>query len=302
MRVTTQSISYQVTAGLQQAFRRLAEVQEQVTSGKRINRLSDDPIGATQVFDLRSFAASLDQYDKNINSALPFLERTETVLADVEEVVGRAKELALAMANDSNSGQERSLAAVEIRQIFLHLLSLANTKVENRYLFGGFKNGAAPFAEGGGAVTYSGDSGEIAIQLDSSATLTLNLVGSKVFQGVGVTGGVDLFDVFLDLETALQANDVTGPDGINTQIGRLDAALDQILSFRAEVGARLNTARTAQEGLAVMKIQSTSLRSKLEDADVLQIYSDFARLRHAFEAALQSASQVIRPTLLDFLR
>lgn len=302
LRVTNQSISRQVTEGLQQAYRRLAEVQEVVASGKRINRLSDDPIGAVQVLDLRSFDASLDQYDKNINSGLPFLEQSDAVLADVVKGLGRAKELALAMANDSNSAQERLLAATEVRQIFLQLLSLANSKVEDRYLFGGFKNGTAPFAEGGGVVTYSGDSGEIVVQANASTTITLNLPGDKVFQGVGVPGGVDLFDILLDLETALQANDVTGPDGINTQLGRLDAAPDQVLSFRAEVGARLNTAETTKEGLALMKTQTASLRSQIEEVDVLRVYSDFARLQHAFEAALRSASQVIQPSLLDFLR
>ncbi|MCS6924392.1 MAG: flagellar hook-associated protein FlgL [Candidatus Binatia bacterium] len=302
MRVTNQSLAFQVNEGLQRAFRRLAEVQEQVTSGKRINRLSDDPTGAVRVLDLHSFVASLEQYEKNISSALPFLQQSEQVLADVEEVVGRAKELALAMANDSHSGQERALAAVEVRQLFSQLLSLANTRVENRYLFGGFRNGTAPFTEGAGGVTYGGDNGEIVVQLNTSTTVVLNLIGEQVFQGVGVTGGVDLFDTLLDLEAALQSNDVTGPDGINTQIDRLERALDQVLRFRTEVGARLRTAQTAQEGVALMKLQTIGLRSRIEDADALQVYSDFARFQHAFEAALRSAAQVFQPTLLDFLR
>lgn len=302
MRVTSQSLAYQVNEGLQRAFRRLAEVQEQVTSGKRINRLSDDPVGAVRVLDLRSVVASLDQDEKNISSALPFLQQGEQVLAEVGEVLGRAKELALAMANDSSSGQERALAAVEVRQLFSHLLSLANARVENRYLFAGFRNGTAPFTEGAGGVTYGGDTGEIVVQLNTSTTVVLNLVGDRVFQGVGVPGGVDLFDIFLDLEAALQADDVTGPDGINTQIDRLERALDQVLRFRTEIGARLRTAQTAQEGVALMRIQTVGLQSKIEDADVLQVYSDFARFQHAFEAALQSAARVLQPTLLDFLR
>lgn len=302
MRVTNQSLSRQVNEGLQQAYRRVAKVQEAVTSGKQINRLSDDPSGAVRVIDLRSFETSLDQYERNINGAVGFLEQSDATLADVEQGLVRAKELALAMANDSNSAQERRQSATEMRQIFLQILSLGNTKVENRYLFAGFKNGAAPFSEGVGVVNYNGDSGEIFIQANSSTTVAINLIGNKVFQGVGVAGGVDMFDVLLDLESALKANDVTGADGINTQIGRLDSALDQLLNSRAETGARLNTVQTTKEGLEVMKIRTVSLRSQIEDADVLQVYSDFARLQNAFEAALQSASRMIQPSLLDFLR
>jgi flagellar hook-associated protein 3 FlgL len=70
LRVTNQSTSRQVNESLQQAFRRLSKVQEAITSGKRINHLADDPVGAVRVLDLRSTEASLDQYDRNTNSAL----------------------------------------------------------------------------------------------------------------------------------------------------------------------------------------------------------------------------------------
>jgi flagellin-like hook-associated protein FlgL len=453
-RVTTQSLSRQIIDGLQRSSRRLADVQEVVTSGKRISRLSDDPIGATRVLDLRSFNTSLDQYNKNINNALPFLEQSETMFAGVAEVLQRARELTVAMANDTNSTQDRQQTAVEIRQLFLQLLSLGNSKVEGRYLFGGFKNGAAPFAEGAGVVTYSGDGGEIAIQANASSTLGLNLPGNKVFQGASVAGGTGLFDALLDLENVLKGTNTgvntlslavnlnsttvpasvpafpAGPDdtpanwsasshfstavtvfdslgeahnltfllrnsaantweyrvlanrkeldagaptstdlrqvgsgtlvfsagalnlpastinnitltglvngasnititgsnqnftgstqlaqsssvltlsqtntnGFNPQLGRLDAALEQVLNFRAEIGARLNTAEAAKEGLELMKTRTLKLSSEIEDADVLQVYSDFTRLRQGFEAALLSASRVIQPSLLDFLR
>lgn len=302
MRVTSQSISTQVIENLQQAFRRVAQTQEAVTSGKRINRLSDDPLGAVRVMGLRSFEASLSQYEKNLNSALPALEIADSALGNVLEKLVRAKELALSMANDTNSSEQRLQTSKEVREVFQHLLNIANTQVENRYIFGGFVNGTPPFSEGSGAVTYGGDSGEIFIQTSASGAMPINLAGDKVFQGAGMGGGIDLFDILLDLESALQNNDVSGIDGIRTQIGRFDSAVDQILGFRAEVGARINNAETAKDALAVMKIQTIGQRSEIEDADVLTIYSDFVRFQQAFEAALQSASQVIRPSLIDFLR
>jgi len=302
MRVTNQSLSQQVTDGIQLTFRRLASVQESATTGKRINRLSDDALGAVQALDLRSFSTSLDQYGKNINSASPFLEQTDAALADVTEVVGRAKTLAVALANDSHSAEDRLRGAAEVQQTLQQLLSVANTKLDGRYIFAGFKNDQAPFTESGGGVIYNGDNGEITTASGPSTALTVNLPGSKVLQGVGVTGGVDLFDVLGDLQTALTANDVTGANGVNTQIGRLDRALEQVLSSRTEVGARLNTAQAAKDSLDIMQVRAKSLRSQVEDADAIQVYSDLARQQSAFEAALQSASRVIQPSLLDYLR
>jgi flagellar hook-associated protein 3 FlgL len=101
MRITSQALSAQVLDGLQQAYQRVARAQEAVTSGRRINHLSDDPIGATRVMDLRSFEESLQQYGRNINGTLPFLEQADAALEDVVRGFTHAKELAVQMANDS---------------------------------------------------------------------------------------------------------------------------------------------------------------------------------------------------------
>lgn len=66
--------------------------------------------------------------------------------------------------------------------------------------------------------------------------------------------------------------------------------------------ARLNSANVAADAVGVLKDRTLGQRSQIEDADVLAAYSDFARLKNAFEAALQSASQLIQPSLLEFLR
>jgi len=455
MRVTQQTIAIQVNEGLQRAYQRVARAQEQVTSGRRINHLADDPIGATRALRLRSFEDSLGQYQRNLDNTRPFLEGADNVLGDVVSGLTRVKEIALAMANEINGPVERQAAANEIRQIRGQLLSQANTKIENRFLFGGYLNGTAPFVEGSSRTDYVGDNGEIEIQTNPSSSLPINLIGSAVYQGAGVVGGQGVFDILQDLEQVLtggsapdaltlkinfdaslaagsgfsladavgseatasamaaeasfstgvtvfddrgqphnltwyfaktgattfkyrvmaDADEITGgtpgslyqvaPEGtlefnadgtfnagaststdialtslangasdiavaaanidfagstqlatpsaviaqtqtntrgMQAQLGRVDAAIDQILTFRAEAGARLNSAKLAGDAVKVLKDNTLGQRSAIEDADVLAAYSDFARLQHAFEAALQSASQVIQPSLLDFLR
>ena len=302
MRVSNQSIANQVQDNVQQAMRRLAAAQEQISSGKRINRLSDDPFGAARAVDLKSFQASLDQYKKNIDSALPFLNQTDSILGDVDDVLNRAREVAVAMANGALSAQDRANAAAEVHQLLTRLVALGNSKLENRYMFGGFVNGAAPFALAAGVVTYSGDAGQIFIQADASTSVAINLPGDQLLQGVGVAGGVDLFDTLSSLEAALTANNVSGPNGITTQIGRLDRGLNQVLGFRAEIGARLQTLSTASAGLEIMNLRATGTRSKIEDIDAIKVFADFALLQQAFQAALQASARAIQPSILDFLR
>jgi len=302
MRITQQTMTGQVTEGLQRAYQRLARTQEAVTTGHRINHLSDDPIGAARVLGLLGFEQSLNQYEKNLNTALSAFEPADSVLDTVVDRLVRAKELAISMANDSNSPDQRLQTSKEVRELFNQVLNFANTNVENRFIFAGFINGTPPFSAGGGAVNYAGDGGEIFVQTSSISSIAINVPGDRLFQGAGLAAGVDIFDIYLDLESALQNNDVSGADGIRTQIGRIDTAIDQVLSFRAEFSARVDHAQVAKEAISVMKIQNNQRRSQIQDADALAVYSDFARYQQAFQAALQSSSEVIRPTLLDFLR
>lgn len=302
MRVSNQSLTQQVNEGIQLSFRRLAKVQEAVASGKRINHLSDDALGAARALDLTSYATSLDQYRRNIDNASSILAQTDTTLSEATDVLNRAKEIALSLANGTHSAEDRREAVSEIHGTFQQLLTIGNTKLDGRYIFAGYKNDTAPFSEGVGGVIYAGDTNEIHTPTSPSTSLAVTLPGNKVFQGTTLAAGTDLFDTLSDLETALTANDVTGPNGINTQIGRLDAALDQVLSFRTQVAARQNSADVAKESLSALHLRTTELRSQLEDADPIQVYSELARQQYAFEAALQSASQVIQPSLLDYLR
>ena len=221
MRVTQQTLFLQTNEGIQRAFRRVADLQEKAASGKRVNHFSDDPLGAARVFDLRGLEASLEQYDKNIDAAQPFLEQTDTVLGEVVEVLTRAKELAIAMANDSNTTQDRQLAAAEAGQLLQHLRSLANSDVAGRYLFAGFKNATAPFSS---TNAYLGDGGAIAVQTSASTTLSLNLPGNQLFQGAGVPGGVGVLDVLSDLQTVLNAGG-NATDPLSLSLGvNVDAA------------------------------------------------------------------------------
>jgi len=206
MRVTSQSLSTQIIEDMQQAYQRLASAQEVATTGLKINSLSDDPRGATQALGLLSFQSSLDQYQRNINSAQPLLQQQDSVLGDVVNGLTQAKQIALQAANSINTPAEQQAAAAQIQQIFSQLLADANTSVGNRFLFGGFLSGAAPFAQGANGVSYLGDNGNVTIQTSPTSSLSTNLPGSQVFQGAGVDGGVGIFDVLQDLQTILQGN------------------------------------------------------------------------------------------------
>jgi flagellar hook-associated protein 3 FlgL len=113
------------------------------------------------------------------------LEFSEQSLNELTEVFVRAKELALSQANDASaSPQTRRIVAEEMRQLQNQVVQIANRKLGERFIFGGFRTTEAPFDQNG---EYRGDAGEMKIHIDKEAFLSMNVPGSIVFQGRGLS-------------------------------------------------------------------------------------------------------------------
>ncbi len=159
----------------------MSELQTQAASQKRINKPSDDPVGTTKLLSSRTDAKGIDQYLKNLDFAQSFLDFTDKSLEDVTNALMRAKELALSQANDpSSSPMTRKAVATEVRQLYNQALQVANRKLGNRYIFGGYGTTTTPFANDG---AYRGDRGEIMVEINKGAYVAMNLPGDMVFLG-----------------------------------------------------------------------------------------------------------------------
>jgi flagellar hook-associated protein 3 FlgL len=122
------------------------EVMEKMATQKKINRPSDDPIGMSRVLSLRKSKASVEQYRRNINSGNSWIEITESKLSSVDELLIKAKEIAIAQSTATASAETRSISAVAVQQIIDEMLSLANSKYGDRYLFSGTRMDEEPFS------------------------------------------------------------------------------------------------------------------------------------------------------------
>ncbi len=121
------------------------EIMEKMATQKRINRPSDDPIGMSRVLSLRKSKASVEQYSRNIDNCNSWIEITESKLNSVNELLIDAKEIAIAQSTATASAETRNISAVAVQQIIDEMLSLANSKYGDRYLFSGTRMDEAPF-------------------------------------------------------------------------------------------------------------------------------------------------------------
>ena len=117
MRVTNQLLANTLNSNLSRISEKLLKAQEQISSGKRINRPSDDPIGMGKVLDFRTTISQIDQYNRNITNGQGWLQLTDSTLSDIDNLITSAKTLAVSQATETSSAQTRADTAEEVKNI-----------------------------------------------------------------------------------------------------------------------------------------------------------------------------------------
>lgn len=164
-RITFAMMHSSVMGNLNKNQLKMSSLQEQMTSGMRINRPSDDPVGLTNALEYRSTISTKVQQKSNMNDGQSYMNILETAHSSLNTVFQRARELAVQGANDTNTSQERLFIHDEVRQELNEVLSITNSRHKGDYIFSGkwtdqkpyeFKDGTALLdgvpTVGGGAV------------------------------------------------------------------------------------------------------------------------------------------------------
>ena len=184
MRIADKMSYDQIKSNIARNRTEMSQLQNQAATQKRVTKPSDDPVAASRVLFSKTEQRGVDQYLKNLNYARSFLDFSEQSLGEMSELLMRAKELAIAQSSDAGaSEQTRRVVAAEVAQLYDQSVQIANRKLGERFIFGGFKTTQPPFTLDG---EYNGDSGELKIHIDKDSFLAMNLPGSAVFQGRGL--------------------------------------------------------------------------------------------------------------------
>ena len=183
MRVTNDTLRQTFLAALQISQQQLNRTQEQLATGQRVTRPSDDPLAATRIQSLQTNISRLDQYQRNSALLRNRLGLEESVLAQAGSILQRVRELAIVANNATQSNQTRQSIAVELRQGLDALIDLANTQDSaGRYLFAGFQEGTQPFVANATGASYFGDQGQRQLQVGDTRTIADTDSGAALFQ------------------------------------------------------------------------------------------------------------------------
>lgn len=268
----------------------LRDAQEQAVTGLRVNRPSDEPASLSEIHRADSSVRSQRQFQSNAGAVSSYLALVDGALAQVSDLLVRAREIAVAMAGDTVNAEGRAVAAVEVRGLQDALLDAANMDVDGRYLFSGTNWGQAAFASDG---TYQGSADEPTSQVAADRWVPTGFAGSDVFQG-----DVDIFAVMEGLATALETND---PTAISAALGDLDLGTTQNSMWRARAGTEMNASDDALEVAGGLEVLMSARLSALVTADPAETYMRMNELQQAYEATLQVAATGTSANLFDFL-
>jgi flagellar hook-associated protein 3 FlgL len=300
MRITSTMLFNQITRALQKNLKALADPSERLSTGKRINKPSDDAIGMSRAMDYKVRIEENNQYMRNTDDAYSFIQYADTVMSSATSSLTRAKELAIQGATDTQSPESRASIAKEVASLRDEMLALANSKMRDRYIFSGYKIDTASFDT---SFSYQGDSGEMNVMIDRTATVAVNIPGDTAFSSGGKTFMKTLDDLRYALENNIvnQPNPLTDPPGIREAITELDNDIDQVANVRADIGARLTYLDKQKTNLEDRSFTFKEFLSNTEDADITESVSEISRAEMALQSLRQSAVNIMSQSLLDFL-
>ncbi len=295
-RVTQSMMSHSALTGLQTSLRRISDVQEQLSTGRVINRPSDDPIGAASAMKLRSAKAEQAQYARNADDGVAWLNQIDGALGSAGDQLRRARDLAVQGASSGSMGQQaRDALATEVGQLREGLVSVANTTYLNRPVFNGVDARKTAYDGSTTPVTWTGTTGDVVRRVGVDVDIKVNVNGPEAFGPVNDS----VFDHLDALSTALRAGNTVD---IGKAIDVLKADGDRISSARADVGTRTNRMELAKSQADDAGLTLSSSISEVENTDLAKATVDLQLQQVAYQAALAATAKVMQPSLQDFLR
>ncbi len=288
MRVASKSVYEVVQKDLGTIAKDIFDANKVVASGRRINHLSDDPVGSMQALSVRSSLANMAQLDRNITMGTVWLDAGEAAVSHAQELITEARVLATQMATATVNSEQRMAAAGQVQNFLEEMVSLGNTQVNGEFVFSGTRTDVAPFEADG---SYHGNDSPFSIKVGNTSTIEVGADGADVFGTV--------FASLRDLKAALENDDV---DGINTAMDALGKDAEHLSTRQSEIGSRALRMEMKGKILQDLQISGSERLSAIEDADMAEAITQLMSKELVYKAALATSARLMNLSLVDFVR
>ena len=294
LRVTQNILNQNLLFNLQRTNKTMDRLQEQVSSGRTINKPSDNPVTAVRSMFYRSSLNEIDQYKRNADDGISWMTATDESLDEVTSVLQRVRELTVQGANGTNSETDRYAIAEEINQLKEHLGEISNSQIAGKYIFAGSDVKTPPYNSTTNEFSNT-NTEKLELVVGQNNTVQINVHGTDVFNNDGAGG---IFKVLSDIVSDFRSPNANTSDHLT----QLDSQLDNVLKERSELGARMNRMDLSISRLEGLEVSTTRLLSGEEDVDMAEVITNLKTQENVQRAALSVGARIIQPSLVDFLR
>jgi flagellar hook-associated protein 3 FlgL len=295
MRITQSMIAQTTLNNVERNLDRVQQLQSSITSGSRIVRPSDDPVGAARALTFQEGVTQTGQYLGNIDQATSWLNATDSTLGSVTDLLNRARELAVQAANGTLTPNDLNAIRAEVGQLQQDALDLSHAKVGAYYLFSGTRSDqpgyVQPVSSQVLSSAYQGNNAAVQREISPGVTMAVNADAQPTFDPV--------FAALSQLATGVSTGAQTDLQG---SLSAMDSALSAVLTTRAQVGAKSNRLDFLKTRLSDIQVNLTGLLSDVKDVDMAEAITNFSVAQTTYQASLKASAQAMQPTLLDYLR
>ena len=308
MRITSANAFESSLSNLQRRQQALSQSQEQLTSGKRVRRPSDDPAAAAAAERALAAESRSKAQLRALDSSRQAMQLSESALGAAGELMQQARELLVSAGNGSHTDKDRRVIGEALRGLRDDLLAVANrSDGAGRYLFGGQGADSRPLLDSPGGVTYNGASGQLLAASGEASPLSIDGQAAWLLAPDAAIPGstLSLFNVLDRVVGELLTPGRTSAQisqTVSSGLGDIDSTANNLSAWRARTGAALNRIDAIGERLSQTKLDAQRDRSEAEDLDMLQAISDFQNRQTGYDAALKAYSTVQQMSLLQYLR
>lgn len=309
-RITNAYLTQSILKNTMQNQEKYVNLNMQYSTQKKINNLSDDPLSLSNLFVAKNNLGRIDNYNKSIDLNIAELNVGETTLDQVNKELQRVFALTTQAANEINSSTATTAIANEVESILGHIVNLANTTYDGKYLFSGANINVPAYNVAGNDYTYKGtrdaDGENVKVQINNNVVMSLGQNGDNIFGEYYVDGGGTQISTgpIGHIKELLVSLKSSPPDfaGIRSKIDVFTKDSSDATFYRSQYGTNISTLEKMKDQLSQQKISTDTLRSTIEDADLVETASKMQYQEFALQASLQSSTKILQNSLLNFLQ
>ena len=284
-----------VLNGLQVNTQQENQALQQVSSGQKLNSLSDNPTQAASLVDLRMQSSSDTQYLQNISSLTGSLNVADSALSSVVEALTTAQSVGVEGANGTLNSSNRQALAQQIQGIQQQVLGLANTTYNGEYIFSGTTTTTQPYEQdstSSSGVTYNGNNNSNSVEISEGVAMPTSLPGSQVFSNATTS----VFQSLQDLYNALNTDgDISGATA------EVQNALTYVTTQQTFYGNSVDRLNTSKSFLTQEQTQLTEAEGDTLDVDMATAVTNLTQAETTQQALVKAGADMSQVNLFDYL-